>query len=580
MRIALAQLNPTSGDIAGNEQGLLAAMDRARAEGADLFVAPEMAVTGYCIGDQIEEPAFLAANRDAVQRLVARTGDMAVVFGFVEHDARERNEDGRLRKYNAAAVAQRGRLLGVARKSLLPSYRYFDDKRYFTPATRREPIAVKDRDGTVRVGVSICEDMWDEAYRVKPIAELTRQGANVVLNINASPFVPGKRGVRADTIRRHVLQTGRPFVYVNTVGVGDNGKNVIPFDGESLAFDARGHLIHVSPQFREDLTVVDLDLQETSGTPVELPAPTREREVYDALVFSLREYARHCRFPGAVVPVSGGIDSAVALVVAAEAFGAGEVVAYNLPSRFNTETTRALAQRVSHNLGVRYVVVPIQEIDDLVRATFERHAHPIEQRVTTENLAARVRGVVMMIEANDRGRLLISCGNETEVALGYTTLYGDMCGGLSVIGDLSKMDVYRIARHVNERCGREVIPAEMFRIRPSAELSEGQFDPFDYDVTAPLVDELIERRCGPADLVAAFEHRSLDPQRFAPDAEGRTVYDKHDARTFEALVYETYRLLKRAVYKRLQGPPIIVVSERAFGFDLRETIINGWRGRA
>ncbi len=579
MRVAIAQLNPASGDIAGNEARVAAAMDEAAALGADVLVAPEMVVTGYCIGDQIEEPDFLAANRAAVDRLAARTGRTAVVFGFVDYDPQARSEDGRLRKYNAAAVAQHGRLVGVARKSLLPSYRYFDDKRYFTPGSERRPIAVEGGDGPIRLGVSICEDMWDEAYRVKPIAELASQGADLILNLNASPFVPGKRRERARLIERHIARTGAPFVYVNTVGVGDNGKNVIPFDGESLAYDGRGRLVHACPQFREVVEVVDLEPAGAGGAGLALPSPSREREVYDALVFSLAEYARHCGFAGAVVPVSGGIDSALALALTVAAFGAERVVAYNLPSRVNTEATRAQAEAVCRNLGVRYVVVPIQAIDDLVQQTFEAHAHPIVHRVTRENLAARIRGLLMMLESNDTGRLLVACGNETEFALGYATLYGDMAGGLAVIGDLSKVDVYRVARHVNERYGREVIPEAIFQLRPSAELSEGQYDPFDYAVTAPLVGELLEKRRSPRELIEAFERCALDPERFCPDSDGRTVYDKHDAASFEALVYETYRLMKRAVYKRLQGPPIIVVSERAFGFDLRETIINRWDGR-
>ena len=576
MKIALAQLNPTSGDIAGNAARLGHAMDRADAAGADLLVAPEMVVPGYCIGDQIEELEFLAANRAAAEQIAASTRRMAVVFGFIEHDPRRVNEDGRVRKYNAAAVAQDGRLVGVARKSLLPSYRYFDDKRYFTPGAKRSPIPIRVGRRTVRLGVSICEDMWDRTYRVKPIADLVRQRADVLLNINASPFVPGKRFERAHLISGHVAASRKPFVYVNTVGIGDNGKNVIPFDGESLVFDARGSLIHAGRQFEDEVVLIDLA---EKHTPQALPALQREEDIYKALVFSLREYARHGGFRGAIVPVSGGVDSSLAFAIAAAAFGPTEVVAYNLPSRFNSETTKALAQKLCANFGAACTVIPIGEIDATVHRTFECGAHPIQNGVTRENIQARVRGLLMMAESNDTGRLLISCGNETEVALGYATLYGDMCGGLSLIGDLSKVDVYLVARYVNRLHRSEMIPEAVFQLVPSAELRDNQRDPFDYDVTAPLVGELIERRRSPADLVTAFRLRTLDPERFRPDAQGRTVYDKHTAESFDELVYETYLLMKRAVYKRLQGPPIVLVSERGFGFDLRETIINGWNGR-
>jgi NAD+ synthase (glutamine-hydrolysing) len=584
MRIAIAQITPVSGDIAGNERRILEARDQAQAGGADLLVAPEMAVTGYCIGDQIEELEFLAANRAAAERIASRTDGLAAVFGFIEYDPEHRNEDGRIRKYNAAAVAQHGRIAGIARKSLLPSYRYFDDKRYFSPAPEREPIAIRVGSNDVRLGVSICEDMWDGAYTVKPIPELVSLGADLLVNINASPFYPGKRFVRDDIIRHHVSRSRLPFVYVNTVGIGDNGKNVIPFDGESLVYNARGEVVHIGRQFEQECVMVDLgdaNAADTGGArhAVPLPAVAREQELYDGLVFSLREYARVIGFTQAVVPVSGGIDSALALAITAAAFGPQQVSAYNLPSRFNTEATKGIAARLAANFGVPYRTIPIGEIDEVLTRTFEQHAHPVERGVTRQNIHARIRGLLMMAESNDTGRLLISCGNETEVALGYATLYGDMCGGVSLIGDLSKVDVYRVARYVNDRHQREMIPEEAFTIVPSAELCADQRDPFDYDVTAPLVSLMIEHRHSPAAVVAAFKARTLDPGLFPADAAGRTVYDKHDAASFEQLVYDTYVMMKRAVYKRLQGPPIVVVSERAFGFDLRETIINGWTGK-
>jgi NAD+ synthase (glutamine-hydrolysing) len=258
--------------------------------------------------------------------------------------------------------------------------------------------------------------------------------------------------------------------------------------------------------------------------------------------------------------------------------GPDQVSAYNMPSRYNSETTRSIAERLAKAFGVRYGIIPIEKIDAEVRGVFEAHAHPIAQNITRENLHARIRGLLMMAESNDTGALLISCGNETEIALGYATLYGDMCGGLSLIGDLSKTDVYRLARYVNLSHGAEMIPEETFHIKPSAELAAGQYDPFDYAVVSPIVGELVERQASPDQLAELFERRALDPVRFAPDQNGKTVYDKHTPDTFRALVRDAARRMRRSVYKRLQGPPIVVVSERAFGFDLRETIINGWEG--
>ena len=575
MRIALAQLNPTSGDINGNKAQILEAVGAASAWGADLLVTPEMALPGYCIGDLVEDAGFLAANERAMLDIAGAARGITAIVGFIDFDLSARNESGAIRKFNAAAVVRDGRVLQRAHKTLLPSYRYFDDKRFFAPGTVREPVAVPSRGGTVRLGVSICEDLWDEFYDVKPLAELVSKGADVLLNLNASPFCPGKRHERDEIIRRHLSRLHRPLAYINTAGAADNGKNIIPFDGESLVYDADGRLIAIGQQFREQLLVVDLE----AGVPaVALPPIDRDREMYDGLVMALRDYMRKTGFERAVVAVSGGIDSALALAIAADALGPGRVAAYNMPSQFNTATTRSIAERVARAFGVSYGVIPIQELDEHVRAVFEANAHPIRQGFTGENLQARIRGLLMMAESNDTGALLISCGNETEIALGYATLYGDMCGGVSLIGDLSKLDVYRLARYVNARHGAAKIPEETFHLKPSAELAANQYDPFDYWVVAPIVGEIVERRTSPAALVRLFEQRALDPARFIPDAEGRTVYDKHSPASVGAVVYDCFRRIRRSVYKRLQGPPIIVVTERAFGFDLRETIINGWEG--
>jgi NAD+ synthase (glutamine-hydrolysing) len=576
MRIALAQLNPVSGDVDGNTRALIRSVEEAASRGAEIVVAPEMVIPGYCIGDLIEDRAFLEANERAMLCVAHAARGVTVVAGFIDCDYSARGETGGPRKYNAAAVVRDGQVLQRARKTLLPNYRYFDDKRFFTPAEKREPADLELASGRVRVGVSICEDMWDDFYDVKPLPELVAKGAELVLNINASPFYPGKRHERDALIRRHIHQFRKPLIYVNTAGAADNGKNIIPFDGESLVYDADARLIAIGRQFDEDLVIVDLDDQ--SQPQLDLPPIARERELYDALLMALRDYMRKTGFTRATVAISGGIDSALALALGVDALGPEQVTAFNMPSKFNTETTRSIAERLARALGVRYGVIPIQSINDEVLAVFEKHAHAVERNLTRENLQARIRGLLMMAESNDTGALLISCGNETEIALGYATLYGDMCGGLSLIGDLSKTDVYRLARYANTRCGAERIPAETFDIVPSAELAENQYDPFDYSVVAPIVGELVDRRLSPAELVLQFERRELDRSRFLPDSQGRTVYDKHTVATFKQLVSECARRMRQSVYKRLQGPPIVAVSERAFGFDLRETIINGWSG--
>src|SRR5207237_952923 len=439
MRIALAQINPTSGDIRHNTERILDALTAARRERADLVVVPEMALPGYCIGDLVEDAGFLDANERAMQEIAQAARGITAVVGFIDFDPAARNDNGTIRKYNAAAVVRDGNVLQRARKSLLPNYRYFDDKRFFTPGERRDPIDVAVGSTCARIGVSICEAMWDEFYEIKPLPEL------------------------------------------------------------------------------------------------ELPRDDRVRELHDALVMTLRDYMRKTGFTRAIVPVSGGIDSALALALTVDALGADRVLAYNLPSRYNSETTRGIAARLAGAFGVRYGTVPIQEIDEKVRSVFEGCAHPIAQNLTRENLHARIRGLLMMAESNDTGALLISCGNETEIALGYATLYGDMCGGISLIGDLSKMDVYSVARYVNSMHGREMIPEDTFHIKPSAELAAGQCDPFDYAVVSPIVGEFAEHRTSPADLIRLFEQHALDPTRFGPDAQGLTVYDKYTRETFRTI---------------------------------------------
>ena len=582
--VSLAQINPKSGDIAGNAEKILAGIAQAKKEKCDLVVFPEMALSGYCLDEKLLiNLQFLRENkRVLMEQILPASRGIAVIVGFLDFDERRKGPEGEVIRYNAAAVCQQGQLLQIVHKRLLPSYRYFDDKRYFTPGREVKPVSIQIAQGKVSLGVLICEDLWEEGYDFKPCARYREQGVDYLITINASPFVgsnpdqrDGKRFERAHLIESQARRYGVPILYLNSVGVADNGKNVIPFDGMSLAYDRTAHLVAALKQFSEDQQTVSF--AKGMAAPVAEPIFDREAEIYQGLVMSVRDYYEKTGiFKSVLQTLSGGIDSALGSAIAFEAMGRDLLSVYNLPSQFNAEQGQALARQLAEGFELEYHVIPIQEMVDHFIRDFEHHLRPIQSSVTRENLQARIRGLIMMAESNDREALLLTNGNETEIALGYATLYGDMVGGLSVIGDLSKPDVYRMARYVNRKWGQAMIPEGIFATPPSAELREDQVDPFDYQVVSPLVSDFMERGLSPTDLVSFFQKRRLNPQHYS--LEGKSVYERYSLEEFRELVQELFQKLNRSVYKRLQGAPIIVVSRRAFGFDLRETIINGWEG--
>ena len=580
-KVSIAQINPKSGDIDGNSELILRAIKHARETRAHLAILPEMCLTGYCLDEKLLiNRQFLAENKDRLMRtIVPACQGIAAVIGFVDFEKDRNGPDGRPVRYNAAAVIQDSSVRQIVHKRLLPSYRYFDDKRYFTPGTEVEPALIRVEGREIRIGVLICEDLWDEGYDLNPCQVYSEKGAEYLFCINASPFVcsspgckDGKRFVRDDLVRAQIDRHGIPILSVNTVGIGDNGKNIIPFDGFSTAHDREGNLVANLPMFQEAQQLVEFE----GGRAASIPTPdfNREGEIFDALAMGVRDYYEKTGiFSGVLEAVSGGIDSALGTAIAYEAMGPELLTLYNLPSKYNSPETRQAARKLAENFGLEYRVVPIQSMVDQIVGDIERYLQPLRLSITLENLQARVRGLVMMAESNDRGALLLTNGNESEIALGYATLYGDMVGGLAVIGDLPKPDVYRVSRYVNRKYGSEKIPAEIFKIPASAELKEGQTDPFDYYVVGPIVSDYIEKGSSPGDLVESFRERKLSRAKYPP-----SLYQDYDSESFARLAYELYLGLNRSVYKRVQAAPIIVISERAFGFDLRETIINGWKG--
>ncbi len=580
-RISLAQINPRSGDLRGNSDKILRGMEQARRERCDLVVFPELCLTGYCLDEKLLiNRQFLRENkRRLCEEIVTSSQGLAAIVGFIDFNEHRRGPDGQFVRHNAAAIIQNEKLLQIVHKRLLPAYRYFDDKRYFVPGRRVEPVVLETINGKVSIGVLICEDLWTEGYNLNPCAIYKEKGTDYVFCINASPFVgsspgqkDGKRFIRERITQQQATRYDMPIVYVNTVGIGDNGKNIIPFDGLSMAYDRSGKQVAALEQFVETQRFVEF---ENGIAPrVEAQPFDREAEIYHALVMSVRDYFDKIGiFKRVLEAISGGIDSSLGTAIAFEAMGRDLLSVYNLPSRYNSAETQQVAQQLVKNFCLDYHVVPIQEMVDRVVQDFERHLHPVRHSITLENLQARIRGLIMMAESNDQQGLLLTNGNETEIALGYTTLYGDMVGGLSVIGDLPKPDVYRLAGYVNRKWNRPMIPLAAFQLAPSAELAADQQDPFNYEVIGPLVSEFIESGLSVDELVQRFVEGQLWTQE---SSLSHIRPPKYDRESFQQLAQTVYRSLNRSVYKRLQGAPIIVVSKRAFGFDLRETIINAW----
>jgi len=552
LRVGMAQVNPTVGDLDGNAELVKSFIKKAVDLDVDLLAFPEMIITGYPPLDLLPPreirtqsghlPSgplqFIERNRSIVERLAEQAPEMISVFGFVDHDRSD--------IYNAAAVCHNGKIVQIVHKTLLPTYDVFDELRYFKPAARNEPTTVTVAGKRLTLGVSICEDLWDEELRYEHhvIGDLVQNGAEIVVNINASPFYVGKRLVREKLLKSKATSLKRPFFYVNMVG----GQDELVFDGESLAVDSRGELVGIGRPFEEDLVIVDLEIASGTAPAVKSLPYNKEESVFMALVLGVRDYFRKTGFKKAVIGLSGGIDSALTAAVAVEALGRENVVGVYMPSRYSSDHSRRDAESLSENFGITYLTIPIDEILRAYEKTLEQ---PFERRtadVTEENIQARIRGNMLMALSNKFGYLVLTTGNKTELALGYCTLYGDMSGGLAVIGDVSKSEVYALAKHYNERRGFEAIPKSSIAKVPSAELKPNQYDPFDYSVVSPLVDEIIENRRSIKELTElGYDHKLAED-----------ILDR----------------IRSAEYKRRQAAPSIKISRKAFGIGWRMPIVN------
>jgi NAD+ synthase (glutamine-hydrolysing) len=566
VRVAAAQLNLVVGDLEGNAARIIDAYDRAEDAGCDLVAFPELAITGYPPEDLLLRPAFVEQAAETLDKVAARTGRAAAVIGFPEADRD---------LFNAAAVCANGKVMGVYRKHLLPNYAVFDEERYFEPSDVDGPLFVV---GGVRTAVSICEDAWSPTG---PILTQAAGGAELVVSINASPYYAGRLRERETMLATRAADASVPILYVNLVG----GQDELVFDGASMLVDEEGYILARAKQFEEELLIVDLDvrpafrrraldprgrsrapqlpevpvsdaeLAERMAEPRVEPPLAPVREVYEALVVGTRDYVRKNGFSDVLIGLSGGIDSSLVAVIAADALGSEHVHGVLMPSRFSSTGSVTDADALAANLGIPTLTIPIEPAHE---AFLEMLAAPLQEHeagLAEENLQARIRGTILMTLSNKLGHMVLTTGNKSEMATGYSTLYGDMAGGFAVIKDVPKMLVYALARDRNERAGHAAIPESVLEKPPSAELRPDQRDSDslpDYAELDPILEGYVEDDKSVADL----ETEGHDPE----------------------LVRRVAKLVDRNEYKRRQAPPGVRVSPKAFGKDRRLPITNRWPG--
>ncbi|MDT8407160.1 MAG: NAD+ synthase [Methylococcales bacterium] len=532
LTIALAQLNFHVGGLTENTDRILAAASRARDElKADLIVFPELALTGYPPEDLLFRPAFLADTDKQIQRLLEAIDGIAVVVGAPEFD------QGRL--YNSALVVAEGRMIARYRKRHLPNYGVFDEARYFQAG---DSPMVFDCQG-YRLGLTVCEDIWQEGL----IAEIQGLGAEMILTLNASPFHAGKIHQREHIVCRQAKAAGLPLVYVNLIG----GQDELVFDGASFVTDAQGEVVFRAPEFEENLAAVSFD----QGKPLAGALSPLYREVsseYQALILGIRDYVNKNGFRGVLLGLSGGIDSALVLALAVDALGADNVRAVLMPSRYTSEMSIEDAKAQAEAMGAAYDIIGIEPAVEAFAAMLKPVLADAKGGVTSENIQARCRGIILMALSNQWGKLLLTTGNKSEMSVGYATLYGDMAGGFAPIKDVPKLLVYQLARYRNGLSS--VIPERVLTRPPTAELAPDQFDQDSlppYEILDPILERYVERDQSAEEIIA---------QGFAADVVRRVI-----------------TLVDRNEYKRRQSPPCIRITERAFGRDRRYPITSGYR---
>jgi NAD+ synthase (glutamine-hydrolysing) len=533
MRIGFAQINTTVGDILGNRDRILSAYEKAVALGADLVLTPELALTGYPPQDLVFKSRFVPETLESLDQLRAAVGDVPLLVGYVDFNPVKTGKPF----VNACAVLAKLQPVRKVFKTLLPTYDVFDEARYFAPASDQEPIELLG----IKIGITICEDIWTDKYlkwglyHQDPVLTLVSKGARAILNLSSSPYNVGKPALRREMVSELAATYHVPFYYCNAIG----GNDELVFDGNSFAIDASGKTIFQMPGFREDICVAE-------STAESFPAAdlSPEQEIYEALTLGVRDYFSKCGFRSAVLGLSGGIDSAVTAAIAVAALGKENVVGVSMPSQYSSQGSLDDAASLAKNLGIVRHVIPIKEPFDVLKDQFKEIFTGKREDTTEENMQSRLRGLILMSMSNKFGHLLLTTGNKSELAVGYCTIYGDMCGGLAVISDVPKTMIYKLANWINRES--EVIPSSSITKPPSAELKPDQKDQDTlppYDILDQILEMYVEEQLSPEDIA----DRGFDPE----------------------IVRWIQRKVDMNEYKRRQAAPGLRVTSLAFGI--------GWR---
>lgn len=543
MKIAISQINTTIGDFDGNYRKIKDAYAKAVESNADLVLTPEMAITGYPPRDLLLRKDFVEKNISVLKDLAKITGKVGLVVGYVDFN---RNKPGR-NLTNSIALLKDGKIIEIRHKTLLPTYDVFDEDRYFEPAEVNRPVEFNG----VKLGLTICEDIWndedfwrDRRYRRNPPAELFDAGAEILINISASPWHLGKDRTRGKMLASLANKYGKPVVYCNLVG----GNDELVFDGGSMVFGKNGNLLAKAKVFEEDFLIVDLEKNSVNSRDLasskDFSELCDEEMIYRALVMGTRDYLHKCGFKSAVLGLSGGIDSSLVACIAAEAIGKENVLGVSMPSQYSSRGSLEDARKLAENLGIKYDVIPIQPPFEAFKNQLANIFRGLPEDITEENIQARIRGVILMAISNKFKSLVLTTGNKSELGVGYCTLYGDMCGGLAVISDVPKTMVYRVSRWINRE--KEIIPEACLTKPPSAELRPNQTDQDTlppYEVLDAILEAYVVEGKSPSEIISSG----------------------FDERTVRYVI----KLIENSEYKRRQAAPGIKVTSRAFGV--------GWR---